>query len=337
MSNAIVKQDTQQVNPMKQFVADSSEIWKDREAIKAICCPKNISKEEFEIFVSLGMALGANPFIKGEIWAVKYGNGAASIFVGRDLYRKYIQNQPDYESHYVEAVREKDIFHVKTTNEGPQISHEWGIERGKLLGAYGMGRKKGVSQIFFIFCPLDEYNKGQSTWVTMPETLIKKVAESQLCRLMYSALGGTYSDTEQDVIEHSQKQTKTDKFKTELPTIKTEPIQENQPVQDMYQEPEPEKQQVESLDADVVEAELDELLGEDSKEMDLIAARDELIALGTKYLNGPGSIDQWIDVISSRAKPPIKLKTIEDIKNPDQMKWFIKKFREQFCQDEYEY
>jgi phage recombination protein Bet len=149
---------------------------------------------EFSFLVELGRATQLNPFMR-EIWAVKYKQGTpASIFLGRDGYRKAAQRQPDYEYHQVNAVYSKDEF--KVTND--EIQHSFGFsERGELIGAYCTVKRKSSSRYTYVMVTLKEYNANQSLWNSKPDTMIKKVAEAQALRQAFQeVLSGTYSDAE---------------------------------------------------------------------------------------------------------------------------------------------
>ena len=102
-------------HPIQEFRAKVLEIWKDKDKIRKLFA-SNLTQDEFDFFVGLGSALGANPFTH-EIWAVKYEskkdpNKPASIFLGRDFYRRKAQEQPDYDVHIVDAIYSKDEFEV---------------------------------------------------------------------------------------------------------------------------------------------------------------------------------------------------------------------------------
>ncbi len=168
-------------------------VWQDEEKIRKLFA-KDLSPDEFRFFVSLGASLGANPFTR-EIWAVKYNkNQPASIFCGRDFYRRKAQELPEYDGHLVDAVYERDEFAV----EDGKVHHKYSLgNRGKLLGAYCIVYKKGIRQPYYVFVPFNEYNRGFSNWKNMPETMIKKVAEAQGLRGAFQGtFKGTYDESE---------------------------------------------------------------------------------------------------------------------------------------------
>lgn len=174
-------------------------VWDEKkEAIRKIY-GRDLSPQEFEIFVGMGRSMGANPFNR-EIWAYKIG-GKTNIFLSRDFARKKAQDQPDYNGHGAEAVYSNDGFAV----DGGVPKHTFNFkDRGKLIGAYGIAWRKGIEKPYFVFVKFDEYNLKQALWVTKPETMIKKVAEHQVLRMAWQdVFKGTYGDAEQWVATNS--------------------------------------------------------------------------------------------------------------------------------------
>jgi hypothetical protein len=56
--------------------------WEDStqlQEVKKLFAP-DLTQDEFQTFVGIGKATKLNPFLR-EIWAVKYGKQAASIFI----------------------------------------------------------------------------------------------------------------------------------------------------------------------------------------------------------------------------------------------------------------
>lgn len=174
-------------------------VWEKEklDEIRKIFAP-NLTELEFKYFVSLGKALGANPFTR-EIWAVKFKKDyPAQIFCGRDFYRRKAQSLPEYNGHICDAVYENDTFEV--VNGEPK--HTYNLKnRGALLGAYCVVYKKNARP-YFVYVDLDEYNVNQSLWNKMPATMIKKVAEAQALRGAFQGtFGGTYDESEYQLIE----------------------------------------------------------------------------------------------------------------------------------------
>lgn len=194
------------------------EIWKNQEnlaQIKKIFAPK-ITDLEFCAFVEMGKSTGLNPFLK-EIWAVKYGEAPAQIFIGRDGYRKSAQRHNQYDYHFVDAVYSNDFFEV---NDGI-FSHKYNLkDRGNVVGAYCSIKRKDGSRPFYHYVDFKEYNKGQSVWKEKPVTMIKKVAESQALRMAFQELfAGSYDESEDWNTPQAAKITAFQSTSTQLPKL----------------------------------------------------------------------------------------------------------------------
>lgn len=173
------------------------QLWSDPSKtaeIKKLFAP-TLTDTEFQIFMGIGKATKTNPFLK-EIWAVKYGGKQASIFIGRDGYRKSAQAHEDYDYHIADAVYSLDKFTVKNG----EIEHEYTFpDRGVLVGAYCTVKRKSSSKPSFVYVDLKEYKGSDgSLWSSKPATMIKKVAEAQALRMTFQELfSGTYDESEE--------------------------------------------------------------------------------------------------------------------------------------------
>ena len=177
-------------------INNSLTMWEDDARIgeiRKLFAPK-LTEMEFQYFVGLGKATGLNPFLR-EIWSVKYDERTpASVFIGRDGYRKAAQAQSDYDYHQTDAVYENDTFTV----EDGIVKHSYKLtNRGALIGAYCIAKRHKSSRPMYVFVELKEYSTGKSVWSQKPATMIKKVAESQCLRACFQdLLGGTYGEEE---------------------------------------------------------------------------------------------------------------------------------------------
>lgn len=174
-----------------------NDIWTNEINLKEIrlfVSTSPLTDLEFKHLVNIGRKTQLNPYLR-EIWAVKYSpNSPAQIFIGRDGYRLGAQRQPEYEYHQVESVYSNDQFEIVNGD----INHRLGFgDRGELLGAYCIVKRKSSSKPTYVTVTLKEYGLNQGLWKTKPETMIKKVAEAQALRQSFQSLfGGTYSDAE---------------------------------------------------------------------------------------------------------------------------------------------
>jgi len=196
MSTALEKAKTEEID-----------LWYDKDKLKEIrelVCSTPLTDTEFDFLVKLGRATGLNPITK-EIWAIKFKSKdgrsyPATIFIGRDGYRKSAQRDAQYDYHQADAVYSNDNFMV--VDGMPQ--HKYTLsDRGKLVGAYCVAKRKASSRPVFVYVELSEYQLEQGLWKggngapAKPATMIKKVAESQCLRACFQdLLGGTYSPEE---------------------------------------------------------------------------------------------------------------------------------------------
>ena len=179
-------------------VTDVNEIWtgKGVEVVRKAMFPQ-LTSQQFMLLHGLGKSLGANPYNR-EIWAVTYKD-QTSIFLARDFYRRKAQEQADYRGHNIEAFYSND----KITMKNGEVNHEINmIDRGNLLGAYAVGYREGMKTTFHVSVLFSEYSGFSPTWKAKPETMIKKVAECQLLRMMYQGVfAGTYGEGEDNWIK----------------------------------------------------------------------------------------------------------------------------------------
>lgn len=182
------------------------DMWHDKQQLEEIknVYAKGATDTEFKTFVGIGRATGLNPFLR-ELWFVKFGGKDASIFIGRDGYRKTANRDKNFLRHHVEAVYSKDEFHYDA-NTG-NIHHKYNFsDRGSLFGAYCVVYMRNSVIPYFRFVELSEYDLKQSIWNSKKPTMIMKVAEAQCLRMASPELfGGTYDETEEAHIQQNTK------------------------------------------------------------------------------------------------------------------------------------
>lgn len=189
-------------------------IWEDQTQLQEVkqIYGQNLDDGEWRTFLAIGKATGLNPFLR-EIYAVKYGNQKASIFIGRDGYRKSAQANEDYDYHTVDAVYDNDEFKMIAGEPNHQYKLK---DRGSLVGAYCIVKRKSASKAMYVFVEFVEYYAGHkesypdgkiktnsygamkpTVWDTKPATMIKKVAEAQALRMAFQDIfAGTYDESE---------------------------------------------------------------------------------------------------------------------------------------------
>ena len=143
-----------------------TEIQISIEDVKKYIAPNATDKELF-MFMGIAKSYGLNP-LKREIHFLKYGNNAASIIVGYEVYLKRADRTGllDGWKCWIEKDihGEKAIIEIKRKDQSMPI--HWEVYRS-------------------------EFDRQQSTWKTMPTFMLKKVAIAQGFRLAFpNEIGG---------------------------------------------------------------------------------------------------------------------------------------------------
>lgn len=149
-----------------------------------------VTDQEVRFFIELCKSQNLNPFIR-EAYLIKFGNNAANIVVGKDVFTKRAYNHPDFEgmkSGIVVLGADGDIKYregaLKLPNE--QLIGGW---CEVYLKSYKIPVRSEVS--------LEEYDKNQSLWKTMKATMIRKVALVTALREAFpDQLQGLYDSSE---------------------------------------------------------------------------------------------------------------------------------------------
>lgn len=134
---------------------------------------KGCTENEFALLIYQAKILKLDPLRK-QIWAVKYGDQPALIFIGRDGFLQ--------------------IAHRSGKFDGMESGVSG--EPGALVG-WAKVYRKDMEHPFSVEVQEKEYSTGKGNWVKMPRTMIQKVAESQALRKAFS-ISGVYSPEEID-------------------------------------------------------------------------------------------------------------------------------------------
>ena len=163
--------------------------------------------DELKMFLHVAKSYGLDPFNK-EIffWKVK---GKPTIMTSRDGYLKIADRHPQYDGLVSDVVRKNDSF--KRKSDG--IEHEYGTERGDIVGAYALVYRKDRSYPVYVFAPFEEYRSDTKVWYQYPSAMILKVAESMALKRSFS-VSGLVSREEMDVQQlEEDKESPVKKFK----------------------------------------------------------------------------------------------------------------------------
>ena len=125
-----------------------------------------------------------------------------------------------YDGLVSDVVRENDKFRRKETG----INHQYGTNRGQIVGSYALVYRKDRSYPVYVFAPFEEYRSDTKVWKQYPSAMILKVAESMALKRAFSVSGlvsreemavQQQSDYNFDDIPFSQVQGKKKKCKTQ--------------------------------------------------------------------------------------------------------------------------
>jgi phage recombination protein Bet len=147
----------------------------DPEKLKLIksTIAKDCTDTELSLLLYQADRLNLDPLQK-QIWAVKFADKPALIFVGRDGYLQFAHKSGQFDG-------------MDTTIEGD------GDNQTATTKVY----RKDMSHPIVVSVKMKEYNKHHGNWNEMPETMLKKVSQSQALRQAF-AISGVYSPEEME-------------------------------------------------------------------------------------------------------------------------------------------
>lgn len=181
-----VRGDNTQCSPAKREEATLT-----IDVIKQYLCPNATDAEAYN-FLQLCHARGLNPFLK-EAYLIKYGNGAASMVVGKDAFTRKAEDSPEFDGYEAGVVLISD---GKFEDRIGTILRQ----KEELVGGWAKVYRKNTSKPFEVRVSLQEYDKHMNNWKTMPATMIRKVALVQALREAFTKeLGGCYDKSEMGV------------------------------------------------------------------------------------------------------------------------------------------
>jgi phage recombination protein Bet len=143
----------------------------------------NANPDELRMFLHIAKSYGLDPFNK-EIFFWKI-DGRPTIMTSRDGYLKIADRNPNYDGLVSDVVRENDKFRRKETG----INHQYGTNRGQIIGAYALVYRKDRKYPVYVFAPYDEYKADKRVWNSYPSAMILKVAESMALKRAFTVSG----------------------------------------------------------------------------------------------------------------------------------------------------
>lgn len=148
-----------------------------------------ITNQEVVMFMNLCKYQQLNPFLN-EAYLVKFGQDA-QIITGKEAFMKRAETNKDYDG-FEAGVIVSDKDGNLHRNEGSFISSQQTLE-----GGWAKVYRKDRSYPVVAEVSMAEYGKKQSTWNSIPGTMIRKVALVQALREAFpKELGAMYTEEE---------------------------------------------------------------------------------------------------------------------------------------------
>lgn len=261
MTNEAAKQETEVV-----YKANNEDVKLTRSMVKNFLVSGNgkISDQETMMFLSLCKFQHLNPFLN-EAYLIKFGSSPAQIITSKEAFMKRAESHPDYNG--VKAglivLRNNDLKYTKGAFKLPT---------DKILGAWAEVSRKDRTEPHHIEISMEEFSKSQSTWKSMPATMIRKTAIVNALREAFpETLGGMYTEDDKNP-EQAAPQTAQDEKGEQLADKlagKQKPKKEEQksePVEGEFEEVEGEQEN----DSDAKQTELPDEETDKSEQQELL-------------------------------------------------------------------
>lgn len=135
-----------------------------------------------------------NPFLN-EAYLVKYGDSPAQMIVSKEALMKRAEANPHYQGFEAGII-------VKRDNEVKYLDGTFMLAEDVLLGGWSKVYRDDRQTPVVQAVALSECSKSQSTWKSMPATMIRKVAIVRALREAFPAqLGAMYTAEERGITE----------------------------------------------------------------------------------------------------------------------------------------
>ncbi|CYY62325.1 phage recombination protein Bet [Streptococcus suis] len=177
----------------KRDIAIDTSVWTFQD-VKRYFDPQNLlSEKQVGQALSLIKGRNLNP-LANEVYIVAYKNNKTggvefSLIVSKEAFLKRAAQSPNYEG-FEAGVVVIDENGIQTERKGSLI-----LPTDKLVGGWARVYRKNFKVPVEIYLSLAEYNKGKSTWNSMPATMIRKTALVNALREAFPEdLGNMYTE-----------------------------------------------------------------------------------------------------------------------------------------------
>lgn len=148
---------------------------------------ENISMQETVMFINLCKYQHLNPFLN-EAYIIKYGSKPAQLITSKEAFMKRAESNPQYNGFSAGCI-------VLRNNDVVYTNGAFILDTDKLLGGWAKVSRKDRDIPIRIEISMKEFSKSQSTWKTMPATMIRKTAIVNALREAFpDTLGGMFTE-----------------------------------------------------------------------------------------------------------------------------------------------
>tara|TARA_R100000306_G_C4368113_1_gene138619 strand:+ start:896 stop:1762 length:867 start_codon:yes stop_codon:yes gene_type:complete len=160
--------------------------------IKKTICPKATDQEAGN-FLRLCQYMGLNPFVN-DAYLIKYGDGAASMVVGKDAFTKRADAHPQF------AGIESGVVVQRGDAEPINRKGTLVLEGERIVGGWARVARSDRKLDVETTVSFGEFSTGRSMWMKMPATMIEKVAIVKSLRTAFPAtFSGLYDQAEMGI------------------------------------------------------------------------------------------------------------------------------------------
>lgn len=191
-TTAAVAATQQNGNGVTTYIANGEEVKLSKEIVRSYLTKGNdkVSDTDIVQFMAVCKYQQLNPFLN-EAHLVKFAGSPAQIITSKEAYFKRAEADENYDG-YQAGIITVDKNGVIVEREGSFCPKD-----ETLVGGWAFVYRKDRKYPAVARVNLDEYDKKKSTWLSMPKTMIAKIAKVQALREAFpTKLGALYVSEE---------------------------------------------------------------------------------------------------------------------------------------------
>lgn len=197
---------------------------------------EEVSDQEVVMFMQLAQYQKLNPFLN-EAYLIKFRGAPAQIITSKEAFMKRANANPHYKGSKAGII-------VARGDEMKKLQGAVKLPDDKLIGAWAQVERDDREPTY-IEVSMDEFSKNQSTWKSMPATMIRKTALVNALREAFPQdLGALYTEDDKRAdprdIKAARNANESSPSLEELTTTKTPEKEAKQEVSEDAEESKPE-------------------------------------------------------------------------------------------------